>query len=152
MCFAVPTFIPWYFWGEDLWRAYFVCGFLRYVASLHSTWCVNSVAHLFGNKPYDRFINPVENLFVTICAIGEGFHNFHHTFPQDYSTSELGMRFNVTTMLLDLMALIGQVYERKKMPPQLVQQRMRRTGDGTVGFGYAKLEPQPQPQTVDKTE
>ena len=33
-----------------------------------------------------------ENLFVAFGAIGEGFHNYHHTFPQDYSTSEFGCK------------------------------------------------------------
>ena len=136
--FVLPTVIPWYFWGEDAWTAYFVCTILRYIVLLHITWCVNSVAHLFGNKPYDRFINPVENFFVSLFAFGEGYHNFHHTFPQDYSTSELGIRINLTTMLLDFMALIGQVYDRKKMSADLVKQRMLRTGDGTTGFGYDK--------------
>ena len=140
LCFVLPTVIPWYFWGEDPWRAYFVCGMLRYTLSLHFTWLVNSVAHLLGNKPYDQFINPAENILVTLITFGEGFHNFHHTFPQDYSTSELGMRLNMTTCLIDLMALIGQVYDRKKMPADLVKQRMLRTGDSTEGFGYTKLE------------
>ena len=138
LCFILPTLIPWYFWDEDLWKAYFVCGMLRYALSLHFTWCVNSVAHMLGNKPYDRFINPVENFLVTFITFGEGFHNFHHTFPHDYSTSELGMRLNVTTMLIDFMALIGQVYDRKKMSDDLVKRRILKTGDGTTGFGYSK--------------
>ena len=103
---------------------------------MHVTFCVNSFAHMFGNRPYDKFINPVENAFVSFFAVGEGFHNYHHTFPQDYSTSEFGFKLNLTTMLIDFMASIGQVYDRKKMTPELVQKRMKKTGDGTVGFGY----------------
>ena len=33
----------------------------RYVAVLHFTWLVNSAAHLFGMKPYDKTIGPSEN-------------------------------------------------------------------------------------------
>ena len=39
-------------------------------------------------------------------------------------------------MLIDFMAMIGQVYDRKKMSPELVKRRIERTGDGTTGFGY----------------
>ena len=134
-CFVLPTVIP-YLWGESMWNAYFVCVALRYMTCMHVTFCVNSFAHMFGNRPYDKFINPVENAFVSFFAVGEGFHNYHHTFPQDYSTSEFGFKLNLTTMLIDFMASIGQVYDRKKMTPELVQKRMKKTGDGTVGFGY----------------
>ena len=53
-------------------------------------------------------IGPVENMTVSVVALGEGFHNYHHTFPYDYSTSEWGQRLNLTTAFIDFMALIGQ--------------------------------------------
>lgn len=53
------------------------------------TWLVNSVAHMWGQRPYDAHINPSENWLVSIGAHGEGWHNYHHTFPFDYKTSEV---------------------------------------------------------------
>jgi stearoyl-CoA desaturase (delta-9 desaturase) len=79
-------------------------------------------------RPYDRFIKPAENMFVSFMAMGEGFHNYHHVFPQDYSTSEFGWKINFTTMFLDFMAAIGQVEGRKKIPKEIVMKRIRRTG------------------------
>lgn len=70
MCFFVPAVVPWYFWGESLWVGYFVPALLRYAMVLNSTWLVNSAAHMWGNRPYDININPRENRFVTLCAIG----------------------------------------------------------------------------------
>jgi stearoyl-CoA desaturase (delta-9 desaturase) len=117
-------------WGESLWNAYFVPAILRYVFTLHMTWLVNSIAHKYGNKPYDKRINPAENLLVSLGAIGEGFHNYHHTFPQDYATSEYGMvYFNFTKGFIDFMALIGQAYDRKKISPEMVISRRTKTGD-----------------------
>ena len=81
---------------------------VRYVLVLHATWLVNSAAHMFGMKPYDTKIGPVENMAVSVLAMGEGFHNYHHTFPYDYSTSEWGRQFNITTAFIDLMAGIGE--------------------------------------------
>jgi len=135
-CFVLPTVIPWYYWGESAWIAYFVCGVFRYALALNFTWLVNSAAHLWGNKPYDKFINPSENLLVSLGAMGEGFHNYHHTFPSDYSTSEYGFRFNFTTFFIDTMALIGLADKRKKMSQEAVERRRERTGDSSVGFGY----------------
>jgi len=136
LCFVIPTVVPWYFWGETLWNAYFICAIFRYTFQLHCTWLVNSAAHLYGNKPYDQHINPAENLLVSLGAIGEGFHNYHHTFPHDYSTSEYGIKYNFTTMFIDTMAFIGQVDRRKRMSTEAIERRRERTGDGTEGFGY----------------
>ncbi|XP_074647048.1 stearoyl-CoA desaturase 5-like [Tubulanus polymorphus] len=130
-CFAIPTVIPHIVWGESLVTSFLVC-LLRYTMTLHWTWCVNSLAHMYGNRPYDKFINPAENMFVSFWAIGEGFHNYHHTFPMDYSTSEFGWKLNPTTFFLDIMAYFGQAYDRKKIPLDVVRRRALRTGDPSL--------------------
>lgn len=131
MCFVVPTLVPWYFWGESLWNSYFLASILRYTISLNVAWLVNSVAHMYGNRPYDKNINPRQNTLVSFGAIGEGFHNYHHTFPFDYSASELGLKFNPTTWFIDFMFWLGLVTERKQVPKEMIQARKERTGDGT---------------------
>ena len=55
-------------------------------------------------KPYDATIGPVENMSVSVLALGEGFHNYHHTFPHDYSASEWRWSLNLTTLFIDAMA------------------------------------------------
>ena len=132
----MPGVVPWYYWGENFWNALFVCSFMRYTLLLHATWLVNSAAHMWGNRPYDKHINPAENLIVAVGTAGEGFHNYHHTYPNDYSASEFGWKINTTTMLLDFMALIGQATNRKKPSAEMVQKRRLRTGDGTHTFGF----------------
>jgi len=126
-CFIVPTVLPNLLWGESLLTAYFMA-VLRYMAVLHSTWLVNSAAHLFGMKPYDKNIGPVENRLVSLLAVGEGFHNYHHTFPYDYRTSEWGFRLNITSMFIDLMAYFGQAYNLRTASPKTVEARALRTG------------------------
>jgi len=128
-CFVLPTVIPKIFWNESYHNAYFICAILRYCWTLNMTWLVNSAAHFWGRKPYDKYINPAENMSVVVGAIGEGFHNYHHTFPWDYSTSELGWRFNLTTIFINFFAWIGWAYDRKTVSPNLIRQRKLRTGD-----------------------
>lgn len=128
-CFIIPTIVPNLCWDESLWNAYFLAGILRYCCGLNATWLVNSAAHMWGNRPYDKRINPAENIGVSIGSMGEGFHNYHHTFPQDYKTSELGWRINFTTMFIDFFAMLGQVYDRKTIDPEVIMKRKQRTGD-----------------------
>ncbi|XP_065263708.1 stearoyl-CoA desaturase isoform X1 [Emys orbicularis] len=135
MCFLFPTLVPWCFWGESLRNSFFLPAILRYVVVLNASWLVNSAAHMFGNRPYDRNINPRENHFVTFGALGEGFHNYHHTFPYDYSTSEFGWHYNFTTAFIDLMCLLGLASDRKKVSKETILARKIRTGDGSHKSG-----------------
>ncbi|XP_017924591.1 acyl-CoA desaturase [Manacus vitellinus] len=135
LCFTLPTVVPWYFWDESIVISFFIPAILRYTIGLNATWLVNSAAHMFGNRPYDQNINPRENPLVSLGALGEGFHNYHHTFPYDYSTSEFGWRFNLTTAFIDLMCLLGLASDRKKVSKEVILARKMRTGDGSHKSG-----------------
>ena len=129
MAFLLPMFVPWYFWEESFVNCFYFAVVLRYVTLLHATWLVNSAAHLWGTHPYDKSINPAENYLVVFGAIGEGFHNYHHSFPSDYSASELGVVFNLTTTFIDIFAGLGLVWGRKKVSQAAVLARKKRTGE-----------------------
>ncbi|KAK0169477.1 hypothetical protein PV328_011990 [Microctonus aethiopoides] len=132
ICFILPSIPPVYFWNETYLNAYFVPVLLRYVWVLHMTWLVNSAAHFFGGKPYDKYMNPAENKLVAIGALGEGWHNYHHVFPWDYKAAELGnYRFNFTTAFIDFFSRIGWAYDLKTVSSDMVKHRVQRTGDGT---------------------
>ncbi|XP_075974336.1 acyl-CoA Delta-9 desaturase-like [Anticarsia gemmatalis] len=131
VCFVLPTIIP-TLWGETAWVAFYVAVLLRYTFTLHVTWLINSAAHMWGNKPYDKNIRPVEIMSVSLLAVGEGFHNYHHTFPWDYRSGELGgYSLNWAKLFIDIMTKIGWAYDLKSVPLELVKRRAMRTGDGT---------------------
>ncbi|KAJ8721566.1 hypothetical protein PYW07_002341 [Mythimna separata] len=129
--FIVPTYIP-TLWAEETKVAFFVCACLRCVIAIHMISLVNSVAHMWGNKPYDKYIEPVESKMVSFLAAGEGFHNYHHSFPWDYRAAELGgYSLNLSKLFIDFMATIGWAYDLKVVPDELIKRRVERTGDGT---------------------
>ena len=92
-------------WNETLTNAFFST-IIRIILMLHATWCVNSLAHMYGEKPYNSTIEPSENLFVSLITFGEGWHNFHHTYPKDYRASEKH-KFNPSYAFIDLMKTLG---------------------------------------------
>jgi len=115
MCFVFPGLVC-TLWGDSFWTGYWVAGALRYCMVLHFTWCVNSVAHFFGDHPYDFNSWPSENPFVSLVAIGEGWHNWHHKYPFDYAASEFGIKkqFNPTKLFIDTMVYLGLAWDRKR--------------------------------------
>ena len=125
----LPILIPWYFWNESPWIAFVFLFAFRYVLTLHATWLVNSAAHLWGSRNYDKHINPSDNHFVSFAAIGEGWHNYHHTFPYDYGASEWGPSINLTTIVIDYLAAVGLVYDRKQVSQQAIERVRKRVGD-----------------------
>jgi len=53
-CFVLPTVIPMVYWNETLASSWFVATMFRWCFQLNMTWLVNSAAHKFGNRPYDK--------------------------------------------------------------------------------------------------
>eukprot|EP01127_Copromyxa_protea_P006190 TRINITY_DN15_c0_g3_i1.p2 TRINITY_DN15_c0_g3~~TRINITY_DN15_c0_g3_i1.p2 ORF type:complete len:314 (+),score=52.30 TRINITY_DN15_c0_g3_i1:65-1006(+) len=149
-CFVIPGLVPYFGWNESLAAGIFVCGALRYALVLHATWTVNSVAHQYGDRPYDKNINPRENGWVSFFALGEGWHNWHHKYPYDYATSEFGCfrRLNPTKVFIDTCAFFGLVWGRKRAVAawELAQKKLaensksvKNVAEGlqnTAAFGY----------------
>ncbi len=62
---------------------------LRLVLAYHATWFVNSAAHLWGYRPFQKEL-ATNNWWVALLAMGEGWHNNHHAFP---TSAKHGLRF-----------------------------------------------------------
>ena len=128
--FIIPTLIPYYFWNESLLIAFTGCSCLRLAVTLHTTWCINSVAHLYGYKPYDKSLHAFENPWLGPWALGEGWHNYHHAFPRDYRASEIdGWTFNFTTKVIEFLAKYNLTYDLVTVTESHVERRTKRTGD-----------------------
>lgn len=80
-------------------------------------------------KPFFRSISPVQNSFTSFLTGGEGYHNFHHTFPWDYRNSECGQAFSHSTDFIDWTNRMGWSYDLKSVTKEHILQRRQRTGD-----------------------
>ncbi|XP_076289107.1 acyl-CoA Delta-9 desaturase-like isoform X2 [Lasioglossum baleicum] len=123
----LPVSVPVYFWNESLWNSFFVAYLLQYVTNLHITWSINSAAHRWGPKPYDTRIKAVQSILVTVLTIGDGYHNFHHSFPWDYRMTN--QPFCIPAKVLDILAYLGLAYDLKMVTPNIVQGHAKRHGD-----------------------
>ncbi|CAB3398379.1 unnamed protein product [Caenorhabditis bovis] len=127
-CFVLPAVIPAFLWDESPFIAFYTASLLRYAITLHVTWCINSVSHWIGWQPYDHKISSVDNMWTTVTAVGEGGHNYHHTFPQDYRTSEHAPFLNWTKVLIDTAAALGLVYDRKTFSEEVIKRQCEAHG------------------------
>lgn len=74
-------------------------------------------------------ISPSESVWTTVTAFGEGGHNYHHTFPQDYRTSEMSAVFNFTKSFIDFFAKIGWAYDLRTVADETIARQMGRQLD-----------------------
>lgn len=90
--FVVPTLIGWA--AEGTWQGavsgLLWAGFVRIFFASHLTyWCINSVLHSVGRRPY-RTGDHSTNLWVlALFTLGQGWHNNHHACP---SSAVMGHR------------------------------------------------------------
>nr|ALA65429.1 Z/E14+E13 fatty acid desaturase [Manduca sexta] len=131
LAFILPTLIPMVFWVESFTNSWHINA-ARYIMSMNTVFLINSVSHKWGYRPYDKNIRPTESKMISMITFGEGFHNYHHIFPNDYRDAEFGNNLlNVTTYFIDFCSFLGPAYDLKTVPTDLVKSRMTRTGNGS---------------------
>ena len=60
-----------------------------------------------------------------------GNHNYHHDFPYDYFSSPSKVfweSFNPSSLMIELSAFLGQVYDLKRASPAVVEGTIKRVG------------------------
>jgi len=135
----MPTLVASY-WG-DAFNGFLVAGALRWMFVQHVSFLVNSVAH--GERDGDgkecvhsfdsraNGIGPRVSILISICALGEGWHDYHHAFPWDYAAAELDAldQWNPTKCFIDVCAVLGLASNRRRLHPnrQLVTRQSKMT-------------------------
>ena len=111
-----------------------------HVITLHHTWTVNSLAHLYGKKPYDTNIIPKDNNFVSYLSLGEGYHNYYHTYPMDYTGNLYGplINFNLTTIFVNICIMLDLVSNTKTLQ-QDIKRKLIKKNQKTYSANYLKL-------------
>jgi len=97
----------------------------RLVLVLHSTFFINSFAHMFGTAHYDANSSAKDNWFGALLTNGEGYHNFHHRFPNDYRNGVYWYHWDPTKWLIWLLSLPGWVWDLRRTPEETISAARR---------------------------
>jgi stearoyl-CoA desaturase (delta-9 desaturase) len=103
-------------------------GFLRIALIHHTTFLVNSVAHLYGRRPYSEESTARDNALLAFITNGEGYHNFHHRFPSDYRNGVLWYQWDPTKWLIAALRRVGLARGLRQTPREAIEStRLRLT-------------------------
>jgi fatty-acid desaturase len=98
--------------------------FVRLAISYHTTWLVNSAAHMLG---YRTFATPDQSTncwWVALISWGEGWHNNHHAFPFSARHGLRWFEVDLTWWHVRVLAFL-RLADRVKVPTKAMQQRLR---------------------------
>ncbi len=118
---ALPFFIGWAMLGT-LFGGLVVliwAGFLRVTLLHHVTWSVNSVCHIWGQRPFATHDRSTNVRALSLVSFGESWHNFHHAAPSSARHGVLPHQHDLSARLISFFERMG--WATKVRWPNLAQ-------------------------------
>lgn len=98
--------------------------FVRLALSYHTTWLVNSAAHMLGYRTYQTPDKSTNCWWVALISWGEGWHNNHHAFPFSARHGLRWFELDLTWWHVRILAFL-RLADRVKVPTRAMQERLR---------------------------
>ena len=98
-------------------------GAVRIVMVHHTTFLINSWAHMFGTQPYSDQNTARDSIWLAFLTHGEGYHNYHHAFETDYRNGRAWYHWDPSKWLIATLAAMGLVSDLRRIPDDLVLRR-----------------------------
>ncbi len=117
--FAVPLAIG--FAVGDPIGVFLLAGVLRLVVNHHFTFFINSLAHMWGSQPYTDENTARDNGALALLTYGEGYHNFHHIFQNDYRNGVRWWQYDPSKWLIAALSWMGLASDLKRVPDMWIQ-------------------------------
>lgn len=119
MNIGLPLALGWML--GDLWGVFLLGGLLRLVVSHHVTFFINSLAHMWGTRPYTDENTARDNPLLAFVTYGEGYHNYHHIFQYDYRNGVKWWQFDPTKWLIFSLSWVGITKNLKRCSDFAIQ-------------------------------
>ncbi|MCL1077164.1 acyl-CoA desaturase [Parashewanella spongiae] len=119
MNIGLPALLGWM--NGDVWSMLLIAGVLRLVVVHHCTFFINSLAHIWGSQPYTDKNTAKDNGVLALFTYGEGYHNYHHIFENDYRNGIKWWHYDPTKWLIKLLHWCGLAHDLRKVPQERIE-------------------------------
>jgi stearoyl-CoA desaturase (delta-9 desaturase) len=120
------------------WPGLFVGFFWSTVLLYHSTFCINSLAHVHGSKRYLTGDDSRNNWLLAFFTMGEGWHNNHHAYQSSVRQGFRWWEIDVTFYTLKALSWFGLVWDLRA-PPEAVRRNQQRLGSKVIDRAAVQL-------------
>ena len=86
------------------------------VVLAHATFCVNSVMHVWGTRPFATKDTSRNNALIALLVLGEDWHNNHHRYPGSARQGFHWWQVDVTWYVLVMLSWFGLVSRLRSRP------------------------------------
>jgi stearoyl-CoA desaturase (delta-9 desaturase) len=106
--------------------AFFWAGLVRVGFLHHVTWSINSVCHVFGERPFAvRDGDKAANFWpLAIISFGESWHNLHHADPTCARHGALRGQVDPTARVIWLFEKLGWAYDVRWPKPERIAAKL----------------------------
>src|SRR6202166_2044518 len=121
VAFGLPAAIG-YLWGGwvSALGAFLIAGVARVVILQHCTFCINSLCHYLGTRPYSSKCSARDSWLMALVTFGEGYHNYHHEFQYDYRNGVKPWQFDPTKWIIWTLSKVGMAGKLKRVPTEKI--------------------------------
>src|SRR6266581_174722 len=88
---------------------------------LNSTFCINSICHLWGSQPHTKEDSSRDSWVVSLLTFGEGYHNYHHAHQRDYRNGPRWYNFDPSKWFIFWLSLTGLAWNLYRMQPERIR-------------------------------
>ncbi|NVK22657.1 MAG: fatty acid desaturase [Kangiellaceae bacterium] len=110
-----------------VWEMMIIAGVLRLVWSHHLTFFINSLAHMWGTRPYTEENSARDNLVLAVLTGGEGYHNYHHKFQYDYRNGIRWWHFDPSKWWIKALSWVGVTRNLKAVSNEKIEKAKAET-------------------------
>jgi len=97
-----------------------IAGVARVVMVQHATFCINSLCHMIGRRPYSTKHSARDSWIAAIFTMGEGYHNYHHEFQWDYRNGVKPWQLDPSKWIIWILSKFGLTSDLKKVPRERI--------------------------------
>jgi len=105
--------------------------FVSLVLAWHVTFCINSLAHVWGKRRYATTDDSRNNPLLAVLTLGEGWHNNHHHYQRSARQGFFWWELDVTYYILKVLERLRIVWDVEGVP--------RHVRDGELAPSRARL-------------
>jgi stearoyl-CoA desaturase (delta-9 desaturase) len=123
---VLPTLICGLGWGDWL-GGYFYAALFKIALVHHTTFFINSLAHtsLFGaTQNFSENHSSHDSWFCALLTFGEGYHNFHHEFAQDYRNGIKWYHYDPTKWAIRFCEILGLAKNLVRIPNDVIERNL----------------------------
>jgi stearoyl-CoA desaturase (Delta-9 desaturase) len=118
VAFVFPAILG-FAWVSAL-GAFLIAGAACIVVLQHCTFCINSLCHYMGKRPYSSRCSARDSWLMAIVTLGEGYHNYHHEFQYDYRNGVKPWQIDPTKWMIWTLSKIGLVSKLRRVPTEKI--------------------------------